>query len=187
MSRKKIDLSGQKIGKWQVLCISNKNIKGHKTYLCQCECGAKCNIYHCHLRSGKSSKCLKCAGKENSGSNHYLYSGYGEITGNFFDQIRGQAKRSKRKYRQNLEFDLTIEFLWNLFLKQKGKCALSGQQLTMPIKKQKGTASLDRVDSKRGYMEDNVQWVHKDVNRMKNAFDQDYFIETCERIANNIK
>ena len=29
------------------------------------------------------------------------------------------------------------------------------------------TASLDRIDSSKGYTEDNIQWVHKDVNQMK--------------------
>jgi hypothetical protein len=47
------------------------------------------------------------------------------------------------------------------------------------------TASLDRIDSSKGYCEDNVQWVHKDINRMKNTFDQDYFISLCKLIAEN--
>ena len=44
------------------------------------------------------------------------------------------------------------------------------------------TASLDRIDSKKGYIEGNIQWVHKDINRMKWAFNEDYFIKLCNNI-----
>jgi len=79
---------------------------------------------------------------------------------------------------------------WKMFEKQDSKCALSG----MPIEfvtvnrrrdRSKQTASLDRIDSEGDYTIDNVQWVHKDVNRMKNVFDNDYFIEICKKIASN--
>lgn len=46
-----------------------------------------------------------------------------------------------------------------------------------------GTASLDRKDNTRGYTLNNVQWVHKDVNIMKNTFDRDYFVSMCRRVA----
>ena len=47
------------------------------------------------------------------------------------------------------------------------------------------TASVDRIDPKRGYEEDNLQFVHKDVNLMKNRFDEPYFIEMCKLIVGN--
>jgi len=48
------------------------------------------------------------------------------------------------------------------------------------------TASLDRINNDLGYIEGNVQWVHKDVNRMKWAFTQDRFLELCCLITENI-
>ena len=48
---------------------------------------------------------------------------------------------------------------------------------------QKTTASLDRIDSNKGYVEGNVQWVHVDVNYMKLDYDQDYYINICRLIA----
>lgn len=45
------------------------------------------------------------------------------------------------------------------------------------------TASLDRIDSSKGYVLGNIQWVHKDINKMKLDYDQDYFIDICRRIA----
>lgn len=69
---------------------------------------------------------------------------------------------------------------------------MSGISITLPISSHDlnyggYSASLDRIDSKKSYTVDNVQWVHKDVNWMKNKFDQDYFIEMCGRIADHQK
>ncbi len=47
------------------------------------------------------------------------------------------------------------------------------------------SASLDRIDSSLGYIEENVQWVHKDVNMMKRIYDNNYFIKMCKLIAEN--
>lgn len=59
------------------------------------------------------------------------------------------------------------------------KCALSDKSISF----NDGTASVDRIDSKIGYVSNNIQIVHKDINIMKNAFDQDYFIDICKRIV----
>lgn len=48
-----------------------------------------------------------------------------------------------------------------------------------------GTASLDRIDGARGYVEGNVWWVHKDVNVMKMDLEVDYFVDLREGIARN--
>jgi hypothetical protein len=44
---------------------------------------------------------------------------------------------------------------------------------------------LDRVDSSKGYIEGNVQWVHKTINLMKQSFNQKEFIHFCKLVANN--
>jgi hypothetical protein len=46
------------------------------------------------------------------------------------------------------------------------------------------TASLDRINSKKGYTKDNVQWVHKWINFMKQDLDEEEFITFCEAIVN---
>lgn len=98
--------------------------------------------------------------------------------------IRGAVKR-------NLPFCLTMEEAWNLFIKQDGKCALTGLPIRMytyyvarkyriPI-----TASLDRIDSTKGYTLDNIQWVHKHVQLMKFDLPQTYFIEMCKKVSDH--
>ena len=47
--------------------------------------------------------------------------------------------------------------------------------------------SLDRVDSSKGYIEGNVQWVHKMVNMSKQQYTQEEFIEMCTAVVNKVK
>lgn len=41
----------------------------------------------------------------------------------------------------------------------------------------------NRKNSSLGYTTENVQWVHKDINRMKSDFSDNYFIEMCSNVA----
>jgi hypothetical protein len=71
---------------------------------------------------------------------------------------------------------------------QDGRCALSGLPIGFALgfpKHRVGetTASLDRIDSASGYTCDNIQWVHKDINRLKNAFPQTRFFELCKAVT----
>lgn len=85
------------------------------------------------------------------------------------------------------QWDLTIEFVWEMYISQKGKCALSGVSIGWAKKGLTATASIDRIDSSEGYLIENVQLVHKDVNFMKQQFSQEYFIEICKAVANKEK
>jgi hypothetical protein len=76
--------------------------------------------------------------------------------------------------------------VWDLFLKQDRRCALSGVVLCFcPTRKEKHltTASLDRINSNDGYIAGNVQWIHKDLNKMKSDFSEDRFIELCGLVS----
>ena len=84
-------------------------------------------------------------------------------------------------------FTLTIEDIWNLYEKQGGVCALSEVPIGWSDKGLTATASIDRIDSSEGYILENVQLVHKDINFMKQQFDQDYFIDMCKAVANKVK
>jgi len=85
-----------------------------------------------------------------------------------------------------LPFSITIEYAWDLFLKQNRKCAMSGMEINFAATgKDKFTASLDRIDSNEGYVDGNVQWVHKDINWMKNTFSQQHFVDMCKKVADH--
>ena len=44
-------------------------------------------------------------------------------------------------------------------------------------------ASLDRIDSKKGYIEGNVHWVFKSINRLKSDLTHTEFIELCGLVS----
>lgn len=73
---------------------------------------------------------------------------------------------------------------YKINLKQNKKCVLSGIELCFPkvsgIKsKTLITASLDRIDSSKGYVIGNVQWIHKTINTMKMDLADSEFIKLC--------
>lgn len=39
------------------------------------------------------------------------------------------------------------------------------------------------MNTSEGYVKGNVQWVHKDINLMKNALDQEYFVNLCTKVV----
>jgi hypothetical protein len=83
-----------------------------------------------------------------------------------------------------------IEYISRLLIQQNYKCALSGLDIKIyygGIDKQTNTASLDRIDNAKGYTEDNIQWVHKDINWLKQDFTQEYFIKLCHKVSRKCK
>ena len=127
---------------------------------CKCKCGKICEVTTGQLVSGKTTSC-GCYHKETCGR----FSGYKEISGAYWGSVKDAATR------REIEFDLPIENAWDLFVHQDRKCSLSGVELSFArnYKKDivKQTASLDRINSAKGYTIDNVQWIHKTLNKVK--------------------
>ena len=171
-----IDLQGKIFGQWEVLSFSHTNQK-NAVWLCKCKlCGNTGTVSTPNLKSGASTRCHSCANKPivlTGLSNSHWY----------------KIRKLNRHRQKRIQFDITQAEAYEKFLDQNGKCALSGITLTLPVNcadlnKGNYTASLDRIDSANAYTLNNIQWVHKDINWMKNKFDQQYFIETCIKIAN---
>ncbi len=156
---------------WKCRCVCQKEVTRREDYLQRVvfmknrtpSCGCKHSI------------------KTSLGSSAKSWKGYGNIGGEFFSGYRCKARKKK------WDFTITKKYIWELYLAQKKRCALTGRSIFIkPSKRTPGeemTASLDRIDSGKGYIPGNVQWVHKDINRMKNHYNQDYFIETCREVA----
>ena len=101
--------------------------------------------------------------------------GYGEIPGEYWIYLKNSA--SKR----NKQFNITIKYINDLYLKQNKKCNISG--LSIDFAKNR-TASLDRIINHRGYIQDNVEWVTTFVNMMKGQYNKKIFIDRCKLITN---
>lgn len=174
---------GKKFGKWTVVSFNCYRYKNDDCYNCKCECGKQKIVGGSQLRCGRSIQCKNCGAKNmkrNKGNQSKLWRGYGGLHSCLWSRVINNAK-----YR-NIPFDLTIEYVWNLYLEQDGRCAVTKLKITFPEKihdHPKSTASLDRIDSSQGYIEGNVMWVHKQVNLMKQSLGVEEFYIWCNKIA----
>jgi hypothetical protein len=140
-----------------------------------CDCGTIVNKTPASIRSHQHKKCSTCA--NNKGEKQV-----GQITNRYWKRVVDSARA------RDITFNITRKFAWELFLKQDKKCTLTGITLTFAesyegegVRLQ--TASLDRIDSNKPYVEDNVQWVHKAINKMKNSLSDEDLIEWCQKVT----
>ncbi len=172
-----LDLTNKKFGK---LTVMNReaNHKKRTYWKCKCDCGNYKIVEAGHLRYGRTVSC-GCEQYQH-GKDNISWKGHGEIPKSLYNRINSNAKR------RGISMELSLKDLWELFIKQNRKCSLSDLPLDFTYgrnQKHKGTASLDRIDSTKGYVKGNVQWVHKDVNWMKQDYSNDYFLSMCQRIC----
>ncbi len=80
-------------------------------------------------------------------------------------------------------FEIDIEDIWEKFLEQRGKCALTGWNISFKNE----TASLDRIDSSIGYTLKNIQIVHKDINILKMDWSESFLFDASKAIFLNCK
>lgn len=180
--RRTEDYSGRVIHRLTVIKRSHRSESGHTVWLCKCECGNEVYLKSCTLacRSTRSCGCHRIKNRQN----HKNWCGVGEIHGSYFKSLRRGARH------RNISYDISKEYAWNLFLKQNRKCALSGLDIKFAptvARREEQTASLDRKDSKSGYTEGNVQWVHKDINKMKQDLTDNIFTSYCEAVCKHNK
>ena len=164
---------GRTFGKWNV--IELVSMGKESLWSCKCECGLVKVHKLSTLQSGNTTQCRSCAQKNRDEFPFFIY-----------------ARIKEGAIRRKIKFDVSQDYLYNLFSQQRKECALTGWPLTFAksVKKHSHrgtTASLDRVDSSLGYVEGNVQWVHKHINWMKRDHDDLYFRSICEAVASHCK
>lgn len=172
---KKLNLIGQRFGKGVVTNENGFRYKGISTkrrirlWELKCDCGQTYSTYTEALTSGDCGSC---------GCQKFLFHSSVRKSCSFnryWKNIRQDAKR------RNHDFQITKDFAQSLLDKQNNLCVLSG----LPISFNEGTASLDRIDSLKHYTSDNVQWVHRNVNYMKNTMPQSEFLNFCSLIVSH--
>lgn len=99
------------------------------------------------------------------------------------------TKVKSRARKNSLEFDLTLDFLNELYIKQDKKCALT--KITFSDQKYNNcmrrpfAPSLDRIDSSKGYLKNNVRFVCTVVNMSLNEFGDEIFSIMCKSYVEN--
>jgi len=175
------DYTNKQYNDWLVIKNSYIEKGRHSTRWVHCRC-LLCNTEYVRrfgdIKSGHSTSCG--CWKKQTGSKHRIWKGVGDISKTYHSIVKRNAKT------RNFTFDLTLEEMWNLFLKQDKRCALSNELLTFApssIDRNLQTASFDRIDSNQGYPINNVQWVHKDINTLKGPCPDEAFIVWCNKVA----
>lgn len=135
------------------------------------------NYAELSLKEGK--ECKACSNKKPE-NNQHLGLCKEVLRVSFFNKYRTNASL------RNIGWNISEEYAADLLIKQDFKCALSGWDIDA-LDAKSNTASLDRIDSSEGYVEGNVQWVHKMVNMCKQQYSQEDFINMCEAVANKVK
>lgn len=170
--KRKHNLLCKKFGRLKV--IKEYNLSKNGAWVCVCKCGKEKIVKADHLLNGSTKSC-GCL------SHDLKWKGCGEISGNYWNNVKRHAKC------RQLKLTITIEDAWNQFLRQNRKCALTGLPLTFYTnakdKSQSQTASLDRIDSGKGYDIENIQWIHKKIQKMKWDLEEQEFISFCQLVV----
>jgi hypothetical protein len=124
-------------------------------------------------------ECKACSNKKPENNSHN-----GWVKGVLRDSFANKYKRNASL--RKLEWDVTFDYLADLLIEQDFKCSLTGWNIDA-IEVNKNTASLDRINSSMGYIEGNVQWVHKMVNMSKQQYTQEEFINMSKAVADKVK
>lgn len=173
---------GNKYGRLTVIKKSQtKNQRGY--WLCKCECGKQTIVRSDRLPAGKTQSC-GCYRQDRITQVHYKGGKY--ITGKEYSNIKYFADK------RNIEFNLTIQQIENLYERQNKKCKLTGREISFNTTKRNsnrqgkidcGNASIDRINSNKGYHIRNIQLVDKDVNFAKQQLTQKEFIQLCKEVV----
>jgi hypothetical protein len=176
----------------------SKNKSKRKMGDCVCDnCGVKFEKPLSELiRNKKLSRhnfCSRtCVGKNNiknfgDKKNGYDISKHSYNKNDEFTGLRGFLRRIKNKY---YDYDIDLFYLKEVWDSQN-KCVYSGVNLILP--RWKGynnplyTASVDRIESDKGYVKGNIQFVSITANLAKNSMTHEQMIEFCRLISNNEK
>ena len=115
-----------------------------------------------------STRCMKCFNKKyNYCSKH--------ISCSTISSWKRSAKHRK------LNWKLNNQDLDEIFERQNGLCAISGQPLT-PKRNDRNKISLDRIDPLKHYSKDNIQFVTSQVNYVKYELNTKDFIALITKI-----
>ena len=166
---------GDQYKHWTV--ISGPKLSNYSTllYEVQCDCGSTKFVQANELLDPtRNFQCMKCASKEKFSIITLKNGRVGELTKTRYSKLVKSAKT------RGIEFLVSMEYLWNLFIAQNNKCAITGDELHTLME-----SSLDRIDSTKGYVEGNVQWVTIQANLSKHIMSMEELLQFCNKVINH--
>ena len=175
LSRRIIIPTGAKSKNWTI--TGNTYINKHQNFLyeVQCDCGnTRWMTASEFYNKNKAIQCKNCAAIERGKASKIKNGVVGDLDANKYGKIKRTAEH------RNIEFNVSQEYLWELYENQNKLCAITNDPI-LDINK----ASLDRIDSSIGYIEGNVQWVTKQANLSKHVMSMEELYEFCTKVLNH--
>ncbi len=108
-----------------------------------------------------------------------------------FISIKNTRNSRKGEKKNCHKCDITIEDLKIQWEKQKGICPYTGWELENPPTTYRGglskpnRASVDRIDSSKPYVRENIQFICLMAQFAKNRWSENEFLDFCKAVANN--
>ena len=182
---------GQKFNNLTIIDYK-KNQPYNNNCQCRCDCGNIVWIRYGNLKNGLNKTCssssclyhLKLSRKrfDNNTINNFKSLLQGKIPLNYTHNVSFHKKFLsilKGAKARNLSVTMSQKYMEDIYDEQKGLCAIT----KIPL--DNSTASLDRIDSNKGYINGNIQWVHSIINVLKLNFDQSYFVDMCKKVSDH--
>lgn len=167
----KIFNKGDKFKSWTVIDgpVYNNSTAYYKV---KCDCGTEAYKLPVELLyTDRDFCCEKCAHKKSMYGITIRNGRIGDLTKTEYTRLKRSAES------RNIQFEVTMEYLWNTFLKQNHICAITGDYLPNI-----NGASLDRINSDLGYIENNIQWVTKQANLSKHIMSMNQLYDFCKKV-----
>jgi len=145
------------------------------------------------MNSYCSRKCASAVTRDNlsKGGHHEKLNIGGDFRSDEFTQFRWFMRTvNLRRKKHKKESNIDLSYLKQIWEEQNGVCPLTGWKLELPrnstywgtkdnkIKR----ASLDRIDSDKGYVKGNIRFISVMANYCKNEFTDEDVILFCESV-----
>lgn len=164
---------GDKFKCWTIIGGPKSNKHQCLLWEVQCDCKETTKWVQANelMNPNKHFKCQKCAAIDRGEIQAINNGKIGELKLTQYTRIKRSAEK------RNIEFNVSLEDLWNLFISQKQICAITGDFIETI-----NSASLDRIDSTLWYINGNVQWVTYQANVSKHIMNMSELYEFCKKV-----
>ena len=174
--KKAIELVGKRFGRLTILSkVIRPLAKNHTCWLCRCDCGNEITTWGPQLRGSKNRKgqtqCKKCSSAETG----RRYQTSDTILKCLLGRYRDRAKK------KGLEFTLSLNDIAQLIRCDCYYCGIQPFAIFTKHTQRISYTGIDRVDSTKGYVPENVVSCCKFCNQAKMDRTKDEFLEWLRR------
>lgn len=171
MSHNKLNLIGQRFGRWTVLSEASQTRPGSTRYLCRCDCGRESAVCTTNLRRGGSTQCYQCSRLSmttHGESKRKRISRTYRIWNAMKQRCRNPINTNYVRY-GGRGIDLCKEWeTYETFLSDMGHCP-------------KGF-TLERINNESGYRKSNCRWATR-LDQARNTSKTRYAFMDGKRVA----